>query len=40
MQNFVLSGPVIVSTGGVGVTATQVADILERQVDKYTAVAR
>jgi len=40
MQNFFLSGPVIVSTGGVGVTATQVANILERQVDKYTAVSR
>lgn len=37
MQNFVLSGPSIVSTGGVGVTAAQIADVLERQVDKYAA---
>ena len=37
MQNFVLSGPTIVSTGGVGVTATKISDILKRQVEKYAA---
>lgn len=40
MQNFVLSGPTIVSTGGVGVTAAQISKILQRQVDKYAAAVR
>lgn len=37
LQNFVLDGPTLVSGGGIGLSAQQVADLLNRQVELYEA---
>jgi hypothetical protein len=40
LQNFVLDGPTLVSGGGVGLSAQEVANLLKRQVDLYEAAAK